>query len=63
MSSRSTRWPYLFRSTTLGREEAGFERTSWKSSEPLELAGVNEIGALLLAVVMLLGVRDSGAAT
>lgn len=63
-SSRSTRWPYLFRSTVFGRDD-DFDCTTWNSPELGGLTGVgDETGTLtdvpLLAKVVFVDVRESG---
>ena len=69
-SSRSTRWPYLFRSTVLGGAELeDFERTTWNSPELGGFPGVEaDVGTLMgaplvvLVTVVLVDVRERGTA-
>lgn len=62
-SSRSTRCPYLFRSTTFGGFGLDdFEDTTWNSPELLEaLKDGDDRGLLLLDGVVLVEVRVSDA--
>lgn len=65
-SSRSTRWPYLFRSTVFERVElVAFGRTTWNSSMLSVFAEFVDdvgtvIGVLLLAKVVLVDVLERG---
>lgn len=60
-SSRSTRWPYLFRSTVFGGVAPGtLDRTTWKSEDSgLFVTGAN--GAPKFDTLVLVDVRDKGA--
>lgn len=57
-SSRSTRWPYLFRSTVFGGDAPGtLDRTTWKS-EDSGLFVIEANGAPKFDTLVLVEVRD-----
>lgn len=65
-SRRSTRWPYLFRSTIFGAGVWDFERTTWNSLgswvvEFWDVVGLGDLAegcALVVVVVVFVEVRE-----